>query len=57
MKELTLECPHCGRTIYISITNAGDLVLRHFDISTDSETIEFIKDVGLEFGDTNRKEV
>lgn len=57
MKELTLDCPHCGRTIYISITNAGDLVLRHFDISMDSETIEFIKDIGLEFGDTNRKEV
>lgn len=57
MREIRINCPHCGQSIDISISDAGDLFLRHFDIVTDSETVEFIRGSGYEFGKMNRKEV
>lgn len=57
MTERKITCPCCGKTIYISITEAGDFYLRSFDIQTDSETIEFIKNSDYEFGATKGKEV
>lgn len=58
MTEYPIVCPCCGRTIYISISKTGGLYLRSFDIQTDSETIEFIKNAGIEFGTTKEgKEV
>lgn len=55
MKEYPITCPCCGNTIYISVTKTGDFYLRSFDIQHDSETIEFVKDSGYEFGATNER--
>lgn len=58
MTEYPIVCPCCGRTIYICINETGGLYLRSFDIQTDSETIEFIQNAGIEFGTTKEgKEV
>lgn len=57
MREYPITCPYCGRTIYINITESEGIHLRSYDIQTDSETVEFIKNAGYEFGTNKRKEV
>lgn len=55
--QYTIQCPCCGKNIYIEISKAGELLLGFCDLYEDSETYEVVRSCGYEFGTTDGKEV